>query len=600
MKQEQPFKLALVSMPWAIFNRPSIQLAALKAYLDQQGAIHTTLFHPYLEVARGLTTHSYHYLAKTSWAGEALYGSLLFPERKKEPAELFRQETRAKKELYELDFDKTRDFLDQQLNDWLDNNDLASFQLIGFSVCFSQLLASLTAAVRIKEKYPDIPIVFGGSGCVAEIGYSLTRNFSQLDYVVSGEGEETLHSLCRHLQGKLAKNQLPGQIIQKNCKKISSCGQEIRDLNSLPVPDYSPYFNELRHYFPKEAFIPVLPIEFSRGCWWNKCTFCNLNLQWKGYRWKTGTRMFAEVRQLAKEHSCLDFTFCDNALPVREADAFFKKTAAEPIDYDFFAEIRVISKPEKIQNFSRGGLSSVQVGIEALSTSLLTKMVKGTSVIENIAAMKLACQSGMQLDGNLIVEFPGSNEEEVKETLKALDYVLPYSPLNSAAFFLGYGSPILANPKTFGIQAITQHPKNRKLFPAEILSSMEMLIKSYRGDRLKQRILWKPVIKKIQDWQNFHEQRKGSRQQALSYRDGKDFILIRQEQEGGQILRHRLQGLSRKIYLFCNTIKTIEEIKLSFPSIKESALRMFLADLDRKKLLFQEGRKVLSLAVPAE
>jgi hypothetical protein len=370
------------------------------------------------------------------------------------------------------------------------------------------------------------------------------------------------------------------------------------DLNQLPTPDYSPYFQQMQATFPGQPFIPILPLEFSRGCWWNRCTFCNLNLQWQGYRWKKNDKVAAEVKEQSLRHGCLDFTFTDNALPPKEADLFFQTMAAEPTDYDFFAEIRVITDGDKLAAYRRGGLSSVQVGIESLSTSLLARMEKGTTVMDNIAAMKQSRACSMQLDGNLITEFPGSTEEEVAETLHNLDFVLPFTPLAAASFFLGEGSPIGNDPGKFGISAVLQHPKNRRLFPQEILAGMEMLIKEYRGDRALQRRLWRPVAKKFAQWQAFHTERDIHGIPPLSYRDGGSFLIIRQEQINGPCLHHRLRGASREIYLYCQKIRDKKDVVRKFPAIRPEALDNFLADLTSKHILFQEGTRILALAIP--
>ncbi|MDD3815370.1 MAG: RiPP maturation radical SAM C-methyltransferase, partial [Desulfocapsaceae bacterium] len=491
MKTQAPaadlFRVALISMPWSILNRPSIQLGALKAWLDRDDAIRTHTFHPYLQVAKALGTEVYHHLARNSWAGEALYSPLLFPEQRPQAARLFDESCKGKNELRKVDFDQSVQLLDLSLDQWLADLDLASFHLIGFSICFNQLLSSLTAAQRIKELHPSLPIAIGGSGCVGTIGASLLENFSQIDYVISGEGEEALTQLCHCLQQNNDPETLPPQIILRRRPFSEGPCRGIVDLNRLPTPDYAPYFQQMQDTFPGQPFIPILPLEFSRGCWWNRCTFCNLNLQWQGYRWKKSAKVAGEVAEQSLRHGCLDFTFTDNALPPKEADLFFQTMAEEKIDYDFFAEIRVISDGDKLAAYRRGGLSSVQVGIEALSTSLLARMEKGTTVMDNIAAMKQSRACHMQLDGNLITEFPGSTEEEVAETLYNLDFVLPFTPLTAASFFLGYGSPVCTNPKEFGISAVIQHAKNRRLFPQGLLAGMEMLIKGYRGDRTLQR-----------------------------------------------------------------------------------------------------------------
>ncbi|MBW6520080.1 MAG: RiPP maturation radical SAM C-methyltransferase [Desulfoarculaceae bacterium] len=594
-----PFRVGLISMPWSIFNRPSIQLGALKAWLDRDSSIEAHTFHPYLQVAKAVGTETYHHLARNSWAGEALYSPLLFPEQKEQAARLFAESCKDNDQLRVLDFDQTVQLLDLSLDRWLAELDLADFHLIGFSICFNQLLSSLTAAQRLKKMHPSLPIVIGGSGCVGMIGASLLENFSQIDYVISGEGEESLEQLCHCLKDNEARETLPPGIIQRTRPFSASPCQDLADLNQLPIPDYTPYFQQLQDTFPGQPFIPVLPLEFSRGCWWNRCTFCNLNLQWPGYRWKQSARMAREVTEQSLRHGCLDFTFTDNALPPREADLFFQTMAAAKSDYDFFAEIRVISDGDKLAAYRRGGLSSVQVGIEALSTSLLARMEKGTTVMDNIAAMKQSRGCHMRLDGNLITEFPGSTAEEVAETLQNLDFVLPFTPLAAASFFLGEGSPVCNEPKLFGISAILQHPKNRRLFPPEILARLVMLIKGHRGDRTLQQSLWRPVKRKIARWQAFHAGRDIHGIPPLSYRDGGSFLIIRQEQGNGPCLHHRLRGSSRAIYLSCQTIREQKELIQQFPTIQPQVLHDFLEELRTKRLLFREGERTLALALPA-
>jgi ribosomal peptide maturation radical SAM protein 1 len=597
IQKQQPFRLGLISMPWSIFNRPSIQLASLKAYLDLNSSIETTLFHPYLAAAAAIGSNNYHYLAKNSWAGEALYSPMLFPEQQDQAEKLFRKSCRKEKDLAHLNFTNCKQLLDDALDQWLENVNFSSFDLIGFSICFNQLLSSLTAAKRIKQQYPKLSIVIGGSGCVGKIGSSLLKSFPQIDYVISGEGEESLQELCHSLKTSTTTKNLAPHIFSRNSnKEIKSSCSGIADLNTLPIPDYASYFQEMHKTFPTGPFIPVLPIEFSRGCWWNKCTFCNLNLQWRGYRWKTAEVMLKEVHVQSTRHQCLEFCFTDNALPPKEAGKFFNNTGHSQSSYDFFAEVRVITNPVTQQHYRRGGLSTIQVGIEALSTSLLKKMKKGTSAIENIAAMRQSAEAGIQLDGNLIIEFPGSSKEEVKETLNNLDFVLPYSPLVSASFFLGHGSPVADDPGKYGILAVTQHPNNKKLIPKKILDNLNMLIKDYRGDRTLQRRQWKQVVTKIEQWNSFHENRTAA-QYPLSYRDGTSFLLIRQEQLNGPPLQHRLQGSSRKIYLFCQKICTLKEIHQEFPGIKESTIQRFLLDLRNKKLVFSENNQFLALAI---
>ncbi|MEW6520955.1 MAG: RiPP maturation radical SAM C-methyltransferase [Thermodesulfobacteriota bacterium] len=596
MTSAHPFRLALVSMPWAIFNRPSVQLGALKSYIEAHSEVKVRTLHPYLGVARLLGRDLYHFISANIWICEALYSAILFPELRADARRVAEEEAGRAENGVAFDFDATCAQLERHLADWVAAGDWQHYDLAGFSVCFNQLLATLAAVSVLKKAHPRLPVVLGGSSCPADFGPALFAHFP-VDFLISGEGEEALLNLCAFLAGRsatLADNissaAAPG-------RAGTSCGGRQLEVAGLPCPDYDDYFREMQSQFGGEPFIPVIPVEFSRGCWWRRCTFCNLNLQWRGYRHKPAEKMAAEVLALAGRHKALDFVFTDNALPPRDALAFFATMADTGMDFRFFAEVRADQRGRAMEISRRGGLTSVQVGIEALSNSLLAKMVKGVTVLDNLAIMKDALANGVVLDGNLIVEFPGSTDEEVRETLANLDFAFPFHPLTTAAFFLGHGSPVDEEPKKYGIRARTMHHHAARLFPGEIGAKLVLLIKDFRGDRAGQRQRWAPVVSKVKKWRQYHRQRNNPARLLLCYRDGGDFLIIRQELPDGRVLHHRLRGISRQIYLACEAINDLPALAGMFPAFTSRQIENFLADLAAKRLVFREQDRFLALAV---
>ncbi len=587
-----PLKIALISMPWSLFNRPSIQLGCLKSFLDHNSDFQTDTYHPYLPLAAAIGTDLYYKVSVNGWAGEALFAPLLHPEKNRDCKKLFLSSMKG--EMKSLpSFDKLLEEVEKSLLDYLDTIDVKKYKLIGFSLCFNQLTSSLLLAKKIKELSPQTSIVFGGSSCAGELGKSLQEHYPFIDFIINGEGEGPLLELCNYLDD--TRPDLPKSIHSNVSIPQSEQAVNLQNLNHLPPPDYSHYFLEMKKNFPTQPFIPMLQVEFSRGCWWNKCSFCNLNLQWKNYRFKKSERMVQETLYLANKYETLQFAFTDNALPPKEAEEFFQHIAERNFDFDFFAEIRSITNNDKLQLYSQGCLRTAQVGIEALSSSLLEKMVKGTSVLDNIAVMKMCCENNIQLEGNLIINFPATSEQEIAETLENLEFVLPYSPLQTARFFLGHGSPIHKNPKDHKITAVLPHNNNRLLFPKKTLTSLVLLINSYRGDKQHQTKLWHPVVERVKNWQQFHAEKRGKK--LLSYRNGESFLIIRQERLNGAPLLHRLRGLSRKIYLFCQSPQIIEHILKNFPKLTEKPLLIFIDEMCRKRLMFKEDDMVLSLAI---
>ncbi len=589
-------RIGLVAAPWSIFNRPSLQLGTLKSYVEEKTAARVDSFHLYLAVAAAIGIERYTRIARCGWAGEALFAPLLFPGMRSEAEKLFRESLAGQNQPVP-DFAELVEQIKQTCSAWLSALSIDDYRLFGFSVSFFQLLSSLYLARLLKDKRPELPIVFGGSSCAGAAGASLIEHFREIDYLVDGEGEEALAELCRFIgqeRGSLPANVLSRKPVAKDEKHSGI------DMNGLPFPDYAPYFQEMHNHFPGLPFIPTLPVEFSRGCWWNKCSFCNLNLQWRDYRCKKGDKMAAEVLHLAQTHESLQFTFADNALPLKEADRFFARTGEKDLDLQFFAEIRTIVEPDRLQLYRRGGLQTIQVGIEALSNSLLRKMKKGTTVMDTMAMMKMAGENRIRIEGNIITEFPATTEAEIDETLESLDYLFPFPPLQVARFFLGYGSPVHTRAREFSIRSIVPHAKYRRLMPKKLLQEMTMLISDYRGDRKKQRRLWRPVTEKMSFWSEYHRQRGKEQPYPLSWQDGGTFLIIRQERPAGQPLLHRLRGRSREIYLFCREPRRKADILREFPAVSAGMLEKFLSEMTAKRLMFEEGDRALSLAVRSD
>ena len=99
------FRLALISMPWPLANRPSIQLATLKSFLKETAPeVEIDCYHPYLQVGNLLGIQAYNNIAERTWLAEAVYGYLLNPEKRTEILELVRKEhaSRTKKGLPDL------------------------------------------------------------------------------------------------------------------------------------------------------------------------------------------------------------------------------------------------------------------------------------------------------------------------------------------------------------------------------------------------------------------------------------------------------------------------------------------------------------------
>ena len=114
-------RIALVSTPWPLYSRPSIQLGALKAYLkDQFPELKVQAVHVYLKVAERIGYKLYHAISERTWLAESIYAALLYPQRFRQAEKLFMREARRNPLLKRTEFKKLTTQTQKTSHDFVD------------------------------------------------------------------------------------------------------------------------------------------------------------------------------------------------------------------------------------------------------------------------------------------------------------------------------------------------------------------------------------------------------------------------------------------------------------------------------------------------
>jgi radical SAM superfamily enzyme YgiQ (UPF0313 family) len=138
-------------------------------------------------------------------------------------------------------------------------------------------------------------VVVGGPGISRhENAAELMLSRKLIDYFVTGDGEISFE---RIIKGELP---YPG-VNNRNPLPID-------DLDSLPLPNFTGF--DISRY-PKVADRFTLSVEGSRGCV-RDCTFCDIKMLFKKYRYKTGKRIFDEIMQIKEKHDVKTIWFTDS------------------------------------------------------------------------------------------------------------------------------------------------------------------------------------------------------------------------------------------------------------------------------------------------
>ncbi len=608
-------RIALISSPWPLFNRPSVQLGALKAFIKQDLPYREIdAHHFYLDVAANIGYDLYGRISERTWLAESLYAGLLYPDRLTSISQFWQKKSSGTGFAQKPDLEELCITLEEVSSRILDHESWDRYSLAGFSICFGQLTSSLYFIREIRKRAPHLKIVVGGSACSGDLGPSLLRTFPEIDFIIRGEGELPLARLIESLtsaRGVDRETAIPGLISRRGPAPDEEISQ-VSHLDELPVPEYDDYFDKVGSLGPEKTFLPKIPMEISRGCWWRKsaghggvsgCAFCNLNLQWQGYRAKSHERTVKEIEALTNRYQILSVSFMDNLLPPKNLEQLFRRVQGLGKDLRLFCEIRATTPLNVLASMGAAGVGEVQVGIESLSTGLLKKLNKGTTAMDNMEIMKNCEIPGLpDLAGNLIMVFPSSDDRDVAETLANLEFVFPFRPLRGIPFWLGYGSPVWQAPQEYGIRRIRNHPDYAHLFPPDVLRSLRLMIQGYQGGVRYRNRLWRPVREKLDEWRKtYHElHRDPGCDPILSFQDGRDFMIIRERRLDSHDMTHSLKGTSRKIYLFCQAQRSFSEILARFPGFGEEKVAPFLRMMVDKRLMFNEKNRYLSLAAPVK
>jgi len=171
-------KIALISTPWPLFNRPSIQLGALKAFVKEKlPHIQVDPHHVYLSIAAALGYDLYAKISESTWLAEPLYAALLYPDRV-ETIERFWQKRSSKLGLAEKpNFRELCSKIKEHSSRIIDLQGWENYSLVGFSICFGQLTSTLWFINEIRRRAAHIKIVVGGPACAGDMGKSLLRSF---------------------------------------------------------------------------------------------------------------------------------------------------------------------------------------------------------------------------------------------------------------------------------------------------------------------------------------------------------------------------------------------------------------------------------------
>jgi ribosomal peptide maturation radical SAM protein 1 len=616
---ETKLRIAFVNMPFADWHRPSFALSQLTSLIhrDFGGEVSADVYYVNQDMATFLGPENYE--AMTGMAhhvntglGDWLFRQIAFPETPDNFDEYFQRfyPGRAwaphREQILAI-----RPGLLSFCEDLIDRYRLADADIIGFSSMFAQNVPSMALARLIKDRNPNALTVIGGANCEAPMGAVIAELVPAIDFIFSGPALETFPAFVRCvLDGDpQAADAIGGVVSKRNCREPGArdaLGRE-HNIDDVCLPDYGSFTQALDEHAELESSgtaSPVLPFETSRGCWWGErshCTFCGLNGQNMGYRAMSpelAVEQFGWLFGFAGRYRALTCT--DNVMPRHYPAKVFEQLETPP-GVSIFYEVKLPLSRRDLKRMVAAGVTVVQPGIEALATSTLKLMAKGTTAFHNLQFLKNCIDLGITPSWNLLIGFPGE-EVAVYEHYAANLSRLTHLPPPSGVFMIRFDrySPYYDRRQEYGLDL---HPMDNYALTYPFGSAALRQLAYFFADHnmapfTLNAVQWHARLSKlVEDWKAAWPEPGPRHELRLEGSDAAGWR-IRDTRSGRPVL-HQADGITSALIRRLASPGQQAQIAAGWagdPGVFESRLG-WLRD---QRMLFEEDGKMLSLVLSGD
>ncbi len=342
------------------------------------------------------------------------------------------------------------------------------FRIVGCSNTYGGLVPPIALLNAVKTTNPKIITILGGALCEAEMAEGILSLNADIDYIFSGEGEISFPELA----GQILAGHLP--------KEKIIYGQEVIDLDTLPLPDYKEYIEQRQC---KNIFI--FPFETSRGCSYGKCTFCALNGKRNSFRCKSPDVIIRDLKSLQERHDSNGtkiIAMTDNMMPGQYFETLIPRLSTELPSLKIVYEMKAHLTLEQVLSLKKAGII-FRPGIESLSPPLLRRMQKPYTVRGNIALLRYTRSAGIDLEWALLFGFPGDQIDDYQEMLDLFPLIRHLQPPSRMVPLILYRfSQYHRSPGAFDISALRPAGVFKDILPAH--TDLEKIAYYLTGDFL--------------------------------------------------------------------------------------------------------------------
>lgn len=610
------YRIALVNMPFASLHFPSIALTQLKAVVEREHAGRVAvdvlyLNHDFVDLVGldGYREISRSINSLNAGIGEWVFRPAAFPGQPDNSEDYFRRyfprrtdEGEQLRQLIRRMQRETGPFLERLLAKYR----LDAYDLVGFTSMFMQNLASIAMARLVKERNPRAVVVMGGANCESPMGPELVKNVAAVDYVFSGPALKSFPVFVgRLLDGEPEKcEEIAGVFGKGNAsaeRGRATLGEELA-LDELVALDYAPFIRLVDERYGERGLDVTLPFETSRGCWWGErahCTFCGLNGLTMSYRAMNPDNAVGLINSLFQfSPRVTSLESVDNILPKDYFESVFPRLQTPESMYIFY-EVKADLSERDMEVLSAARVKIVQPGIEALSTSTLKLMKKGTTSFGNITFLKNCLLYDVYPVWNLLVGFPGEGADVYEAYLGAIPKLV-HLPPPTGVYPVRFDrfSPYYNQAKEYGLD-LRPLPFYELTYPfrPDALDRLAYYFadQNYGAEYMRTVVAY---ITRLQEAVEGWKQKWAGGNPPMLYAEERDGQTIIRDTRGAAEETYALSDAARQVLEALMRRRSISELGRELGHLGEGELESGIESLKARNLLFEEKGLYMSLVLP--
>lgn len=255
------------------------------------------------------------------------------------------------------------------------------------------------------------------------------------DFILQGEAEMTLMELVEAIANEVPEeryNTIQGLVFKSNKNIVKNQRRGVmKDLDSLPMPAWDLVDIEAyRHYWIKSTGYFSLNMGTTRGCPY-KCNWCAKPIYGNRYNSRSPENVVNELVFLHQRYAFDHIWFCDDIFGLKPGWVieFARLVRKERLNMRFKIQSRadLLLQEDYIKALAEAGCENVWMGAESGSQKVLDSMDKGITTGQIRRATKMLKKYGIQPSFFIQFGYPGETKEDIQETVKMINYLLPSS-----------------------------------------------------------------------------------------------------------------------------------------------------------------------------